>query len=104
MALPSPVCDDKHQLSLEELEAGILPPAQTRSFVICMLRIYSDAAALQYEEAERLMAIALSAKASADAIMCRCADLVAENLGPDGEWAEAEPNGTEVADGDDIPW
>ncbi len=89
--------DDKYGLSLAELDAGIEPLARPLSFVVCMLRIYSDAAKLQYEEAERLMCIALAAKEHADGLMARCADLVAENLGADGEWAPA-------AEDDDIPW
>ena len=45
-----------------------------------MLLIYSEAAALQYEEAERLMDIALSAKEHADGLLIRCADLVVMGL------------------------
>ncbi len=69
--------------------------------MIRILQIYSDAAAIQYAEAERLICVALAAKENADAIMNRCADLIAENLGPDGEWAFAEE---EAPESEDIPW
>ncbi len=77
-----------------------MPLVQPMSFVICMLRIYSDAAKMQYDEAERLIALGLAAREHADGLMARCADLVAENLGADGEWP-IEPSPTED---DDIPW
>ena len=67
---------------MEELEGS----ASNRAFVATMVRIYSDAAALQYEEAERLMCIALAAKEHADGLMARCADLVAESLEDDIPW------------------
>ena len=54
-------------------------------FVGTMLNIYREAARLQYEEAEELIALGLAAKDHADALMARCADLVAETLDPDGE-------------------
>jgi hypothetical protein len=63
-----------------------------RQFVCLMLKIYRDAARIQYEEAEELIATGLAARASADAIMARCADLVVETLDPEGliDWPPAE--------------
>jgi hypothetical protein len=93
--------DDKFSLSAEEIEAGIMPEPATKKFVAAMILVYAEAARLQYEEAERLMSIALAAKEHADAMLDRAADLVAENLGPDGEWAHKDPPPDED---DDIPW
>lgn len=70
-----------------------------RKFVVQMLLIYSEAARLQREEAERLMDVALSAKAHADALLDRCADLVAEN----GYLLDDESE-VVTKDDTDIPW
>ncbi len=72
----------------------------TKLFLVQCILIYSEAARLQYEEAERLMDIALTAKAHADELLARCADLVAENLGI----AQEEPEVVAPKDDSDIPW
>ncbi len=74
----------------EETELS-LDTEGTKAFLVQCLLIYSEAARLQYEEAERLMDVALTAKAHADALLARCADLVAENL-PEEESVDREPN------------
>ena len=57
----------------------------TLEFVTTMVQIYAEMAAVQFKEAERLMAQALAAKAQGDIILARAADLVSEEL-PDDLW------------------